>query len=85
METESSASAWAGSGRKTKERFYLSSDGAACDRSRIGLKTFWAVMVWYHLPDLDPPANISRSSTLPLKMKQSCLSHLDRQEFIPVT
>lgn len=31
-------------------------------------------MVWYHLPVLDPPANISRSFTFPLEMKQSCLS-----------
>lgn len=42
-------------------------------------------MVWYHLPALDPPANISRSSTFPLEKKESCLSPLGRQDSIPVT
>lgn len=38
METESSASAWAGNGRKTKGRFYLSGDGAATAPDRDGLQ-----------------------------------------------
>lgn len=85
LDVETERSACVGNGRKTKGRFYLSSDGAACDRDRNGLKTFWAVMVLYHIPVLDPSANISRFSTFPLEMKQSCLSALGQQDFIPVT